>query len=70
MRPLAILSLILDGMDQNKTDLPHYSLWNVPSVSTHKMKYNALSQLNKSGQEIIKPRIIRNIKLTEASTKI
>lgn len=33
MRPNAILSVILDGMDQNKSDLPHYALWNAPSGS-------------------------------------
>ncbi|XP_065925368.1 uncharacterized protein [Magallana gigas] len=31
MRPKEILSLIIDGMDQNKTDLPHYCKWSNPS---------------------------------------
>lgn len=34
MRPKEILSLIIDGMDQNKTDLPHYCKWSNPSVCT------------------------------------
>ena len=33
MRPKEYLSVILDGMDQNKTDLPHYIKWNNPNVS-------------------------------------
>lgn len=32
MKPKEIISLILDGMDQSKTDLPHYYKWNNPNV--------------------------------------
>ncbi|CAG2239875.1 unnamed protein product [Mytilus edulis] len=31
MRPDEYVSIILDGMDQNKTDLPHYVKWNNPN---------------------------------------
>ncbi|KAL3890072.1 hypothetical protein ACJMK2_002369 [Sinanodonta woodiana] len=31
MRPHHALSLIIDGMDQRKTDLPHYKAWNNPN---------------------------------------
>ncbi|XP_052062389.1 uncharacterized protein LOC127702290 [Mytilus californianus] len=34
MRPNEYVSIILDGMDQNKTDLSHYVKWNNPNVST------------------------------------
>lgn len=34
MRQKEILSLIIDVMDQNKTDLPYYCKWSNPSVCT------------------------------------
>lgn len=34
MRQKEILSLIIDGMDKNKTDLPYYCKWSNPSVCT------------------------------------
>ncbi|XP_071151155.1 uncharacterized protein, partial [Mytilus edulis] len=39
MKPKEIISLILDGMDQSKTDLPHYYKWNNPNgASSQKLK--------------------------------
>lgn len=34
MRPNEVLSIILDGMDQAKTNLPHYAYGNNPVVSS------------------------------------
>ena len=48
MRPDEYVSIILDGMDQNKTDLPHYVKWNNPNVGTNSCHIRTKEYMNKS----------------------
>ena len=41
-RKSSILSVILDGMDQSKTDLPHFLGWNNPNVSNYYLHINGI----------------------------
>ena len=50
-RPKQILSIIIDGMDQKKTDLPHYRDWNNPNVCLIFKASNALFFLSTSKQD-------------------